>query len=95
MVDPKTHVLLVVTINPIKEEYGDTFNSLAFADKIKLQNPAVDEESDKPFIYKPKTHPYFNPDIARLDTNNDSESQNLQRKSSSLSFQLKRERQKI
>lgn len=68
---------------------------MAFADKIKLLKPVIDEEADKPFIYKPKTRPYFNPDIARLDTNNDSESQNLQRKSSSISFQLKRDRQKI
>lgn len=35
LLDPKCHILLIVTINPLQDHYDETFNSLAFANKIK------------------------------------------------------------
>ena len=50
LLDPKCHILLIVTINPLQHMYDETFNSLVFANKIK--NLKV-EKASRLNLFKP------------------------------------------
>lgn len=52
LLDPKCHILLIVTINPLQHQYDETFNSLVFANKIK--NLKV-EKASRLNLFKPIT----------------------------------------
>jgi len=67
LVDPLSHILLIINLHPSASYYDETFNSLAFADKIKKIKPELLSETEKPFFYKPKTTPLFNPELATLN----------------------------
>jgi hypothetical protein len=56
LLDKKCLILMIVTLNPCIGNYDETFNSLAFANKIKSLKVEV---KDRLNIYKP-------PRVARL-----------------------------
>jgi hypothetical protein len=58
LVSPKQSILVIANINPSKDLYDDTFNTLQFCDKIKKIKPD-DDGQEKPFILQRKTRPLF------------------------------------
>ena len=60
LLDTRCLILMIVTLNPSTDSYDESFNSLAFANKIKSLKVMM---QDRLNIYKPPKAKKFNKDL--------------------------------